>query len=649
MPSDEKDHLNKFSPNESGSGAPRGGGMPPAGGMNPNLNSGVQMVIFYLIMTILFALCLNYFGGAADETTSLVSYTEMLNMVESGMIESVTIDQSTRTITAKALPAENDPTTRYYYTGYIEDPNLIPLLRTNNVTLSSEIPKQNSVIFDLFVGWLLPMLVFALFLSLLMRFVKKRLSAAGEGNLGGFGMNMGGSNAKVYVADETSVKFADVAGQDEAKESLMEIVDYLHNPSKYTSIGAKLPKGALLVGPPGTGKTLLAKAVAGEAGVPYFSISGSDFVEMFVGMGAKRVRELFKQADEKAPCIIFIDEIDAIGKSRDSAMSANDEREQTLNQLLSEMDGFDQSKAVVILAATNRPEVLDRALLRPGRFDRTINVTLPDKPGRLAILKVHTKNVRLSGDVDLEAVASMAAGSSGADLANLVNEAALRAVRFDRTSIAQEDFAEAFDTVVAGAQRKSAILSEKQKRIVAFHEIGHALVAARLTHTMPIQKITIIPRTSGALGFTMQAAEDDSYLKFKTDLTEELVTLLGGRAAEAVVFNEVSTGASNDIEKASALARRMVTMYGMSEEFGVMGLETVSSQYLDSRGVRECAEQTYAKVDEVVRTTLSECYERALAILRENADELHRAAEYLIKKETISGSEFMEIIDKEEQ
>ena len=539
------------------------------------------------------------------------------------------------------VPSENDESsaslgTITYYTGYIEDNTLLPLLNEHDVIVDSEIPEQISPVMSV-LSWILPILL----IWLLMSWMSRKLIGKMNGGIGGIGK----SNAKVYNMEKgTGVTFRDVAGQDEAKESLMEIVDYLHNPKKYTAIGAKLPKGALLVGPPGTGKTLLAKAVAGEAHVPFFSISGSDFVEMFVGMGAKRVRDLFEQAEAKAPCIVFIDEIDAIGKSRDNQIGGNDEREQTLNQLLTQMDGFDDSKAVVVLAATNRPEVLDKALRRPGRFDRTIQVTQPDKQGRIDILKVHCQKVRLDESVDLNEIALATSGASGADLANIVNEAALRAVRMGRSLISQEDLFESVEVIIAGQQRKNHIMSKEERTIVSYHEIGHALVAARQTNTQPIQKITIIPRTSGALGYTMQMPEEERFLMKKPEMLQEIVTLLGGRAAEQVRFGVVTTGASNDIEKATDLARKMVTMYGMSDEFGMMGLELPGSQYMDGRPVKTCSEETMARADEIVRSTLEQSYNTAVMILEENRDDLDKAAEYLLEKETITGEEFMNII-----
>ena len=612
----------------------------PEGGNTPKMPNFEKMII-YLVIGFLFTLLLNSLLSSwlKDASSREISYTEFIQKVEDGKVQSVVFDYQNSQIFI--VPSENDESsaslgTITYYTGYIEDNTLLPLLNEHDVIVDSEIPEQISPVMSV-LSWILPILL----IWLLMSWMSRKLIGKMNGGIGGIGK----SNAKVYNMEKgTGVTFRDVAGQDEAKESLMEIVDYLHNPKKYTAIGAKLPKGALLVGPPGTGKTLLAKAVAGEAHVPFFSISGSDFVEMFVGMGAKRVRDLFEQAEAKAPCIVFIDEIDAIGKSRDNQIGGNDEREQTLNQLLTQMDGFDDSKAVVVLAATNRPEVLDKALRRPGRFDRTIQVTQPDKQGRIDILKVHCQKVRLDESVDLNEIALATSGASGADLANIVNEAALRAVRMGRSLISQEDLFESVEVIIAGQQRKNHIMSKEERTIVSYHEIGHALVAARQTNTQPIQKITIIPRTSGALGYTMQMPEEERFLMKKPEMLQEIVTLLGGRAAEQVRFGVVTTGASNDIEKATDLARKMVTMYGMSDEFGMMGLELPGSQYMDGRPVKTCSEETMARADEIVRSTLEQSYNTAVTILEENRDDLDKAAEYLLEKETITGEEFMNII-----
>lgn len=631
--------LKKSQSPDSGGINHRGG---QQGGPQGNMPKAPRFdkIIIYLVIGVLFSLLLNSFLGSWIKNTSSkeITYTEFIQKVEEDKVDSVIVDESSRQIII--IPNDKDEAKSVlqemtYYTGYLNDDTLLDLLNQHHVTVSSEIPTKASPIISM-IMWILPILIIWWLMSL----TSRKLMGKMGGGLGGAGK----SNAKVYVEDGTGVTFRDVAGQDEAKESLVEIVDYLHNPHKYTDIGAKLPKGALLVGPPGTGKTLLAKAVAGEAGVPFFSISGSDFVEMFVGMGAKRVRDLFEQASAKAPCIIFIDEIDAIGKSRDNQIGGNDEREQTLNQLLTQMDGFDNSKAIVVLAATNRPEILDKALRRPGRFDRTIQVTQPDKQGRIDILKVHCKNVRLDESVDLNEIALATSGASGADLANIVNEAALRAVRFNRKLISQEDLFESVEVIIAGQQRKNHIMSKEERTIVAYHEIGHALVAARQKHTQPIQKITIIPRTSGALGYTMQMPEEERFLMKKNEMLQEIVTLLGGRAAEEVQFGVVTTGASNDIEKATDLARKMVTMYGMSKEFGMMGLELPGSQYMDGRPVKTCSDETMSKADEIVRKTLEEAYETAVNILRDNREELDKSAKYLLEKETITGAEFMDII-----
>lgn len=633
----DKDNLNmKNSGNYQGSG---GGGGQGKGGPGPAPNAPrFDKIIIYIVIGLLVTMLLNglmsrMLGSGEKE----ISYTQFMEKVKAGDIQAVNI-QDDRII---ALASESDDTpfnVSYYAVGYSgQDPDLIKTLEQYDVDTSIEIPTTVSPIISILLSWVLPILL----IWWLMSFMSRKMMGKMGGGLGGIGK----SNAKVYVENGTGITFRDVAGQDEAKESLMEIVDYLHDPKKYMEIGAKLPKGALLVGPPGTGKTLLAKAVAGEAGVPFFSISGSDFVEMFVGMGASRVRDLFKQAAEKAPCIVFIDEIDAIGKSRDNQIGGNDEREQTLNQLLTQMDGFDETKAIVVLGATNRPEVLDKALRRPGRFDRTISVTQPDKQGRIDILKVHTKKVKLDDTVDLDEIALATSGASGADLANIVNEAALRAVRFGRRFISQEDMFESVEVIIAGQQRKNHIMSKEEREIVAYHEVGHALVAAKQKDTQPIQKITIIPRTSGALGYTMQMPEEERFLMKKPEILQEIVTLVGGRAAEEVQFGVVTTGASNDIEKATDLARKMVTMYGMSGEFGMMGLELPGSQYMDGRPVKTCSDDTMSRADEVVRQTIENAYNTAVSILKENKTELDRAATYLLERETITGKEFMDILE----
>ena len=528
----------------------------------------------------------------------------------------------------------------YYSTGAFPDAELVDRLSANeDIKFTKVTPQENGFLMDFLVSWVLPTLILMLPMVWMMRYLQKR---------GGGMFGMGKSSAKLYVENQTGKRFADVAGQDEAKEALSEIVDFLHSPAKYNSIGATMPKGALLVGPPGTGKTLLAKAVAGEAGVPFFSIAGSEFVEMFVGQGAARVRDLFKQAKEKAPCIVFIDEIDTIGKKRDGAgIGGNDEREQTLNQLLSEMDGFDGTTGIIILAATNRPETLDAALLRPGRFDRRIPVELPDLKGREAILKVHAKNVMMADNVDFLAVARATAGSSGADLANLINEAALRAVKHSRRIVTQEDLTESVDVVLAGYERKNAILTPHEKEIVAYHEVGHALVAAKQSNSAPVTKITIVPRTSGALGYTMQTPETDQVLLSKEEALAKIATLTGGRSAEELIFGSVTSGASNDIEQATKLARSMVTRLGMSEKFDMTALETVNNKYLGGDASLACSEQTAAEVDKEVTAIIRKAHEKAVGILKENMDKLHELARYLLEKETITGEEFMRILNDE--
>lgn len=527
---------------------------------------------------------------------------------------------------------------RIFYTGNLNDPNLVERLEAAGVRYNAPIIETN-LIMNFILNWVLPLAFFYLILTLIMRRMTKGMG-------GGF-MSFGKSNAKMYdMEKQTGITFADVAGQEEAKESLQEIVDFLHNPGKYTSIGAQQPKGALLVGPPGTGKTLLAKAVAGEANCAFFSLSGSEFVEMYVGVGASRVRDLFKQANNNAPCIIFIDEIDAIGKSRDSRMGGNDEREQTLNQLLAEMDGFDTSRGLMILAATNRPEILDKALLRPGRFDRRIIVEKPDLPGRESILEVHAKKVKMGADTNLKKIALATSGAAGADLANMINEAALRAVRLGRDTVLQEDLMEAVEVVIAGKEKKDRILSPKEKRLVAFHEIGHALAAALQKNAQPVQKITIVPRTMGSLGYVITMPEEEKFLSEKDEMLAEITVLLSGRAAEEIVFNTKTTGASNDIERATKMARAMVTQYGMSEKFGMMGLESIENRYLDGRAVLNASDHTGAEVDKEVKSIIESCYEKAKELLQSNLQALHGISEFLIKKETITGEEFMDILKK---
>ena len=586
--------------------------------------------LFYLIGVIAVVLTVNY--GVTNYTTKRITYSEFLTLLEQKKVKSVDIQRDKLSIKPIDDSVYGGKT---LYTGNIKDPKLVENLRSADVEFNAEIPN-NDPFTGLILYWVGPILIF----MLLGRLIFGKLDKKMGGGVMSFGKNVG----KIYAENETGKTFKDVAGQEEAKESLVEIVDFLHNPQKYSEIGARLPKGALLVGPPGTGKTLLAKAVAGEAKVPFFSMSGSDFVEMFVGMGAARIRDLFRQAEEKAPCIIFIDEIDAIGKSRDGALQGNDEREQTLNQLLSEMDGFDSSKGVVILAATNRPEILDKALLRPGRFDRRVIVDRPDLIGRESILKVHAKGVRLSEDVDLNSIAKSTPGAVGADLANMVNEAALRAVKNKRKFVIQEDLEDAVEVVIAGKEKKDRIMSAKEKRIVAFHEVGHALTAALLKNADPVHKITIVPRTMGALGYTMQLPTEEKYLVSKDEMLDQIVVMLGGRAAEEVEFNEISTGASNDIERATQSARSMVTVYGMSEKFDMMALESVRNKYLDGRPVMNCSEETGTAVDMETLNIIKNCHEKAIELLKDNKDLLIEISEKLLEKETIMGEEFMEII-----
>jgi cell division protease FtsH len=565
-----------------------------------------------------------------------IDYSAFLNMIQNKQIESVSIEDSRLLITPKDKGSTSDK--KIYYTGALNDAQLVDRLNTAGIKFSTPVKAVQSPIVIFMLTWILPFVIFYFLGALIMRSLGKRA--------GGGAMSFGKSNAKVYIEKKTGVTFNDVAGQEEAKESLTEIVDFLHEPARYTKIGAKLPKGALLVGPPGTGKTLLAKAVAGEANVPFFSLSGSNFVEMFVGVGASRVRDLFKQAEKSAPCIVFIDEIDAIGKSRDSQFGGgNDEREQTLNQLLSEMDGFDSSKGVVILAATNRPEILDKALLRAGRFDRRVIVDKPDLKGREAILKVHGKSVKLDDNVNFGEIALATAGAVGADLANMVNEAALRAVRMGRDVVRQEDLFESVETVIAGKEKKDRIMTEEEKSLVAYHEVGHALAAALQKQTQPVHKITIIPRTMGSLGYTMQMPEKEKFLISKDELVEQIVVLLAGRAAEEVIFQKATTGASNDIERATEIARQMVTIYGMSDKFGMMGLESIQNRYLDGRPVQTCSAETSGEVDKEVFQIINSSFEKAVGLLKDNIEALHKIASQLIHKETIMGDEFMEILN----
>lgn len=600
-------------------------------------------LIFYYAVTLVVLMLLNWllFPMLAQRQVTEVGYDEFLSMVDDGRVETVAYDKQEEQIVFEGK--NEDGKAAVYKTGIFPDQDLVErLLDADSVKFASEIPTQTSPLLSLLLGYAIPIVIILV--------VGQWLSKKMMKSMGGNAMSFGKSNAKIYAETETGKTFADVAGQDEAKEALREIVDFLHNPGKYASIGAKLPKGALLVGPPGTGKTLLAKAVAGEAHVPFFSISGSEFVEMFVGMGAAKVRDLFKQASEKAPCIVFIDEIDTIGKKRDGAgFGGNDEREQTLNQLLTEMDGFDGTKGVVILAATNRPESLDPALLRPGRFDRRIPVELPDLQGRIAILKVHAKDVHMSGHIDFNAIARATSGASGADLANIINEAALRAVRLGRNAVEQPDLEESVETVIAGAQRKNAVLSPKEKEIVAYHEIGHALVAAKQSNSAPVTKITIVPRTSGALGYTMQVDEGEHYLMSREELLNKVTTLTGGRSAEELVFGSVTTGASNDIEQATKLTRAMIARYGMSRKFDMVALETVTNQYLSSDASLACSAETAAHIDQEVVATVKAAHEKAIGILQENMESLHRLAHFLLEKETITGEEFMGMLEKKQE
>lgn len=610
--------------------------------MNNNVNNrkdgdkkkNGKFLLIYVVVAFLFL----YSFSTAKEmlTTKEISYNEFVKMVENKEVKKVTVDGTALVITPQD---SSEMKGKVLYTGNADNPNLIKLLIDNNVEYYPEITKQQSVFMDFIIINVLPLVI----MFFIVRFVFNKMSK----KMGGGPMGMGGlgkSNAKVYVEKDIKVSFEDVAGQDEAKESLTEIIDFLHNPKRYTEIGAKLPKGALLVGPPGTGKTLIAKAVAGEAKVPFLSVSGSTFIEMFVGMGAAKVRDLFKEAEKMAPCIIFIDEIDSIGKSRDSQMQSNDEREQTLNQLLTEMDGFDTSKGIVILGATNRPEILDKALLRPGRFDRRVIVDRPDLKGRIAILNVHSKDVKMSSNVNLESIAKGTPGAVGADLANIVNEAALRAVRSGREEVIQEDLEEAVEVIIAGKEKKDRILSNKEREVVAFHEVGHALVAGLLEGTDPVHKITIVPRTMGALGYTMQLPEEEKYIVSKEELMNQIMVMLGGRAAEEEVFNLVSTGASNDIERATQTARNMVTIYGMTDNFDMMALESVQNRYLDGRAVRNCSEETSTLIDKEVLSIIRECHQKAREILRENRDLLDKISEYLLEKETIFGDEFFKFV-----
>ena len=613
MPSDKKDDDNKKNDREK------------------------RILLIFGIVALIFTLTLNYVISKRQmQSVNEVKYSEFIDMVKEGKVDEVEFSGSVINFTLKEDKADQFGNKSKYYTGYINDPNLISRLEENDVAFDNP-PTTSSPIISFVVEWVLPIAFFYLMISLLMRSMMKRMG-------GGFGK----SNAKMYVEKETGITFADVAGEEEAKESLTEIVDFLHQPEKYTQIGAKLPRGALLVGPPGTGKTLLAKAVAGEAKVPFYSLSGSNFVEMFVGVGASRVRDLFKDAVANAPCIIFIDEIDAIGKSRDGTIG-NDEREQTLNQLLREMDGFDVTKGIVVIGATNRPEVLDQALLRPGRFDRRIVVDKPDLKGREDILKVHLKAVKTDDDIDLKQIALGTSGCAGADIANMVNEAALLAVREGRDKVRQSDLMEAIELVIAGKEKKDRILTEKERKIVAYHEVGHALAIALQKNTQPVQKITIVPRTMGSLGYTMQMPEEEHYLMSKEEITEQIVTLLSGRTAEEIIFNTITTGAANDIERATELARAMVTKFGMSESFDMMALEKNSNMYLEGKTAMLCSDATGSKADYEALEIIKDCHKKATELLSANIDKLHKIAAFLIEKETITGEQFMELFNEKDE
>ena len=597
------------------------------------------LIFYYLIaMVVLMLLNALVFPAMLATPVTEVGYNDFLTMIDNKQVKEVAMEESQILFTATDANGQ----TAIYKTGRWPDEGLTERLYASGAKFASAIPTQDSPLLSFLTTWVFPILLFVAIGQIMGRMLTKRM--------GGNAMQFGKSNAKIYVESQTGKTFADVAGQDEAKDALREIVDFLHNPDKYKSIGASLPKGALLVGPPGTGKTLLAKAVAGEAKVPFFSISGSEFVEMFVGMGAAKVRDLFKQAADKAPCIVFIDEIDTIGKKRDGAagIGGNDEREQTLNQLLTEMDGFDGTKGVVILAATNRPESLDKALLRPGRFDRRIPVELPDLKGRVAILKVHAKDVKMEPNIDFDTIGRATSGASGAELANIINEAALRAVRMGRSAVSQTDLEESVEVVIAGYQRKGAVISEKEKKIIAYHEIGHALVTARQKNAAPVHKITIIPRTSGALGYTMQIEEGERVLMSREDMLSQLATLTGGRAAEEVVFGSITSGASNDIEKATQIARAMITRYGMSDQFGMVALETVNNPYLSSDSSLVCSPETSARVDAEVQSLIAAAHDKAVGILKRDRDVMDKLAAYLLEKETITGVEFMDILEKDD-
>ena len=638
-------NLNNYEGNNGRPQGPEGGGGKRQGPGSSGEPPKKQSLLFLLLAALITLLFMSYFMKAwGNATTQEISYDKFIDMLEAGQVESVTIGDDKIEIVPKDLEEKEEEINPFigqapkitYYTGASESKDVLTerLLKAD-VEVNSEIPDSPSWILSILLTYVLPIVLMYALLS----FLYKRMAGSGGGIMG-----VGKSNAKVYVQKETGVTFADVAGEDEAKESLVEVVDFLHDPSKYTKIGAKLPKGALLVGPPGTGKTLLAKAVAGEAHVPFFSLTGSDFIEMYVGVGASRVRDLFKEATKNAPCIIFIDEIDAIGRSRDSKYGGgNEEREQTLNQLLSEMDGFDTTKGILVIGATNRPEILDKALLRPGRFDRRIVVEKPDLKGRVNILKVHAKDVKMDETVDFEEIALATSGAVGSDLANMINEAAINAVKEGRELVSQKDLFVAVEQVLVGKEKKDRIMSQEERRIVSYHEVGHALISALQKNSEPVQKITIVPRTMGALGYVMQVPEEEKYLNTEAELKAMLVSTLGGRAAEEIVFDTVTTGASNDIEKATDIAKSMVTQYGMSKRFGLMGLATVESKYLSGQATLNCAESTAAIVDEEVMKILADSYEQAKNLLKENREILDKIADFLIEKETITGKEFMKI------
>ena len=601
---------------------------------NKNNKQGFSFVILITMLTALLVFAMYQFQGVDSDQE--ITYNKFLKMIDEKKVEKVEIKSDRILITAKK--ESGDKVNKEYYTGRMNDDQLVEKLEKAKIDFNQEVPDTTSAIVAQYAMNIIPLVIFIALIVWMTRKMSK----------GGGMMGIGKSNAKMYVEKQTGVTFKDVAGQDEAKESLQEVVDFLHNPGKYTSVGAKLPKGALLVGPPGTGKTLLAKAVAGEAKVPFFSLSGSAFVEMYVGVGASRVRDLFKQAQQMAPCIIFIDEIDAIGKSRDTQMGGNDEREQTLNQLLAEMDGFESNKGLVLLAATNRPEILDPALLRPGRFDRRIIVERPDLKGRVEVLKVHSKDVKMDETVDLEAIALATSGAVGSDFANMINEAAINAVKNGRNAVSQADLFEAVEVVLVGKEKKDRVMNQEERKIVSYHEVGHALVSALQKDSEPVQKITIVPRTMGALGYVMQTPEEEKFLNTKKELQAMLVGMLGGRAAEEIVFDTVTTGASNDIEKATSVARAMITQYGMSEKFGLIGLESVQNRYLDGRPVMNCGQETASEIDHEVMKMLKEAYEEAKKLLSEHRESLDKIAAFLIEKETITGKEFMKIFHEVE-